>query len=516
MKKGVEIKDEVSVQDALRELVDDIDFLLQKAELGIKGKIGSPAVRQFLREVKTKVKSMLANIKESSLRKRAEGLISIIESLGGTFEDITDKVRAAVIASGLFPERVGEQMASGPYVRFMFLDRCIISYQGNLYEVAYSLIEDVVVLGTPKEVVETYVVKEAATFAAREIDTVPLKESAYEITTPGAEQDIVTDFVSLKEAKYDEATGEFDNVVLIEAGTNEAKRRHYTNESVKEAAPGFAGLKMYLNHLSDAEEAKNPIRDLKDWMSTIVHSEPGVTKDGRATARAKIAVHSPWLRTMLKDSIFREHVGLSINTGGRVAFGKIDGKEMQLVEQIIFARKNGPCSVDWVTEAGARGHVARLMESVAKEENKGMELKDLTIVQLREGRADLVKEIETKSGVEKVALETQLQEANKKIANMEKDSKSQALLKEVDALLKDAKIPDATKAKIRKRFETDAVEKDVKESVAASIKEEMEYLNSVSKTGKIKLNGGEGDVNLKEGLQDQLDSRAGVKEESKK
>jgi hypothetical protein len=123
-----------------------------------------------------------------------------------------------------------------------------------------------------------------------------------------------------------------------------------------------------------------------------------------------------------------------------------------------------------------------------------------------------VKEIETKSGADKVALETQLQEANKKIANMEKDSKSQALLKEVDALLKDAKIPEATKAKIRKRFETDVVEKDVKESVAASIKEEMEYLNSVSKTGKIKLNGGEGDVNLKEGLQDQLDSRAGVKE----
>src|SRR5512135_1370285 len=43
----------------LTELMDDIVLIINKAKDGLKGRVGSPAVRHFLQEVKVKVKNMI-------------------------------------------------------------------------------------------------------------------------------------------------------------------------------------------------------------------------------------------------------------------------------------------------------------------------------------------------------------------------------------------------------------------------------------------------------------------------
>jgi len=56
----------------------------------------------------------------------------------------------------------------------------------------------------------------------------------------------------------------------------------------------------------------------------------------------------------------------------------------------------------------------------------------------------------------------------------------------------------------------------LKESVAAAIKTELEYLNKFSKKGKINTgSGSEGEGGLKESVQKDLDTRAGVGEKKK-
>ncbi len=76
---AVNIKNVTNVKDILTELIADIEAFLEKAEVGIKGKIGSPIVRQFLREVKGKVKNMMASIKETGLREAAEKIVAKLD-----------------------------------------------------------------------------------------------------------------------------------------------------------------------------------------------------------------------------------------------------------------------------------------------------------------------------------------------------------------------------------------------------------------------------------------------------
>ncbi len=173
---------------------------------------------------------------------------------------------------------------------------------------------------------------------------------------PGnAQDDIIA--VSLKESVYDQKTGILEKVCLIEAGTNEAKRRHYPKATVEEAAANFKGLKMYVNHPTQAEEQARPERDLRDWGSTILEAWPDNGK-----AMAKVAIHDPWLKELLADPVARQNIGLSINCRGQFYEGTINGKPMQVVEKILVEKgEHGrKSSVDWVTEPGARG---RVMES---------------------------------------------------------------------------------------------------------------------------------------------------------
>ncbi len=451
-----------------------------------------------------------STIKKMGYGKNEKGKwVKMMEAnIAGSFEDTRDKVQAGLDASGLFPRGdIGGKYISGPWIKAMFSDKVIIDYNGFLYQVSYSIVDDVITIGKVKEVEETYIVKES-------IES-ELKEAKIQKISEAKDEDIVvSDYLSLKEAKWNDETSEVE-VTLIEAGTNLQKKRHYPVKTIQEAAGGFAGLKMYINHPTPSEEKERPERNLKDWASTIVESR---YDNGKAIGR--VAIHDAWLRERLKDPVAREHIGLSINTGGKVSVGKVNGTDMQIVEKIVFARKSGPVSVDWVTEPGARGRVNRLLES--RTGGHKMELENATLKDLKESRTDLIEAIGKETSVghtDKVSkLEKDLKESNDKIAALEKKEKISGQANLVETALKEAKIPDAAKDKVREHFKTNLVEgseADLKEAVAKSIKTELEYVNKISTKGTIKT--GEGaSADLKESLGAELDKRAGIKTEEKK
>ena len=505
---AVNIKNVSNVKDILTELIADIEAFLEKAEIGIKGKIGSPVVRQFLREVKGKVKNMMKDIKETDLREAAEKIVAKIEESDkdGSFEDIRSKVQAAIRTSTYFPEKDNTNgYIDSSYIRDMFEDKCVVSYNGKYYELGYAIVDNVIVLTAPKEVKEIYVpVMESA--------AVDIKEAKFQITKAGKEEDlVVTDFISLKEAKFNSDFSEVE-VTLVEAGTNIQKKRHYPVKTIQESAGIFKGWKMYINHPTPSEEKERPERNLRDWASTIVESR---YENGKAIG--VVAIHDTWLRERLADPVAREHIGLSINTGGKISIGRVNGQEMQIVEAIISKRKNGPPSVDWVTEAGARGKVNQLLES--RFGGRKMELEQATIANLKESRTDLVEAIRKEAdagNVEKVAkLEKDLKEAQGKIEAFDKGQKLTAQVAAVEVALKEAKIPEASKDRIKESFGTTLVEGDLKESITKAIGKELEYVNKLSGNGKIKI-GSSSETPLKESLGAELDSRAGIVKEPEK
>ncbi|MBI4708235.1 MAG: hypothetical protein HY761_09995 [Candidatus Omnitrophica bacterium] len=491
----------------LTELSNDIDLILTKAREGLKGRNGSPAVRHFLREVKDKVKKMIAGIKEVEVKTIAESIVNKIEEAEktGSFSDIESQVRAAIKSNPLFPEKIGERYADGPYVRDMYPDRVVISYEGKLFEMEYSIMKEAVILGTPKEVIEKYV---PVTEASK--DKVEVKETArIEVLRESQTQDFeVSGFVSLKEAKFNSDFSEVE-VVLIEAGCNEQKKRYYPDKTIKEAASIFTGWKMYINHPTATEEKERPERNLKDWASTIVES-----RYDNGMAIGKVAIHDSWLRERLADPVARQHIGLSINTGGKISVGRVNGKDgYQIVEAIIPARKNGPPSVDWVTEAGARGRVNKLLES--RRGGVKMELEMATMKDLKETRSDLVeavtKEIQAGNSEKVTKLEKDLKEAQDKIASFDKTDKINKQVELVESILKDKKIPAVSKERIIGQVKAAVIDGDIKESITKLIEAELEYVNKLSPKGKIKLSESK-DTDIKESLQNQLDKRAGVEE----
>lgn len=502
----------------LTELLSDIDLLVAKAREGLKGKTGSPAVRHFLQEVKDKVKRMIVKIEDKETRVLAESVATKIEEAlkDGSFGDIEDKVRAAIKANPLFPEKIGiiggtERYAEGPYMRDMYPDRCVVSYEGRLYEMEYSIMKDAVIMGAPREVIEKYipVIEAAKVKPLTEAKVTDLRES-------GVTKDLeVSAFVSLKEAKFNADFSEVE-VVLIEQGVNEGKKRYYPDKTIREAAPIFAGMKMYINHPTPTEERERPERNLKDWASTIVES-----RYENGMAMGKIAIHDTWLRERLADPVARGQIGLSILAGGKISVGKVNGKDgYQIIEAIIPVRKNGPPSVDWVTEAGARGRVSKLLET-RYAGGKTMEISELSLKELRESRPDLVEAIGKEHAQSKAQIDAQakkdqeLKEANEKIAVFEKKQKIDAQNTAIEAALREAKIPDVSKARIKEQFSAAIVEGDLKEAIAGAIKKELEYVNQLSSKGKIQTSEAAG-IDIKESLGAELDARAGFKEPEKK
>lgn len=382
----------------------------------------------------------------------------------GSFTDLTLKAMRALNAWDYF---------SGQYcyIYAMFPDYCVVECQEQLWRVPFTQDEGRIMFGEPKKV--------DMTFVARECDAQNLKFQRVNRADEGLE--FCFESTEIREVKEDKRQVV---AVLIEAGTNYSKRRHYPKETIKESAPLFAKLKMYIDHPTPTEDREKPERSIRDWVSTIAESW---YEDGKAMGL--IDVHDDWLWSKLKeDETFRSQIGLSINASGRRHNKVIEGQNMEVIEEIV-----SPKSVDWVTEPGARGRVAHLVESQARKEDEEM-LKTVTLEQLKKERPDLLESIKTEVEAEKKTnpglTEAQVAEIVEKgiakalegrsSAAAEAKKKLEAIRVKVTSIVEASKMPKKAISTFIERFmkqNGDATEENVEDRVKEAVEAELKYLS---------------------------------------
>jgi hypothetical protein len=357
--------------------------------------------------------------------------------------------------------------------------------EGKLFRMSYAFDrKGKITLGNPKEVVVSYV---------------PLDTSV-------TERHICASVAPLTEGVYDEGKAVLP-VTIITPGFNLSKKRFYPAEMLKRDFKIFEGMKMFVDHSTIAQDRARPEGSVRDWGGNLskVHTE----KDG--TIRGEAAIIDEQLK--LKLANLRKHgqlhtMGLSIRAIGKAKDVEIEGQRTMKVEQLLKGR-----SVDFVTYAGAGGQV----EATESRESDEGDIDLLTLAQLHERRPDLVELIESNGGntmneveqlqeqlaekeaeiqrlteaadteeIEKVKTELKgvqdnLKKAEEKVAESEKATKIAKAKEHLDGLLKESKLPDVAKDKLRKQFKDSEGTDGMKEA----IEDEVKYLAKVA-PGKVR------------------------------
>lgn len=383
-----------------------------------------------------------------------ECLSRVQESIpAGSFTDIALRLQRAV---NMMPDYSDRYVC----VCWIFPEYVIVDIGEETYQINYKDENGVIKLGTPSKVEMTFVQAQEKAY----------KEKLERTSKPNFDLTDITESFRIRETVEDKREV---IATLIEAGTNMGKKRHYPKDTIREAAPSFAGLKMYLDHPTPTEDKEKPERSISDWLSTVVESW---YEDGKAMGRIK--VHDDWLWTQLKDSVFREHIGLSINASGKRYFRNIEGQNMEVIEQIV-----SPRSVDWVTEPGARGRVEYLLESQKREDNAM--LKTVKLEEVQKERPDLVAEIRT-SLMESVRAELtgeydkKLQEALKPYKEADEKARKAEQKKKITAIAESSKLPKKAISSFVDKFvlnHTDIKDEELETKVKEALTAEIKYLN---------------------------------------
>lgn len=428
-----------------------------------------------------------------------------MQAPAGSFENIAMRIQAALDSGDLFTGYVR--------VEFVFADRVIVCApeKGDLYEVSYKDTGAEIQFGEPT-LVELAIVQE-------KIKEFNRKTERHNRPNLQVEDEKVA--LKVREGTFDPAKKEL-TIVVIEAGANFSKKRYYPKDTLREAAEIFSGLKMYIDHPTDQEEQVKPERSIREWVSTITESW---YEDGMVLG--KVHIHSPWLLESMSDEVFCKEIGVSINAAGRMHIGEIDGHQMQIMDAITAAK-----SVDWVTEAGARGRVLQLMES-AKLEQEHKEIENMNIKEFKEKHKglydEIVKEVKAAAGAtqlteaqiaEKVdaAVTKKLEEAN---GAADKSKKSEARKTRIKEVVSGSKIPEAHRERAIASI-VSATESAKDEEFEGQLKEgvvsEIKYLNSLGLGKKIDVDGGHqgsGAAAIVESATDAILETAGLKEKKK-
>ena len=279
---------------------------------------------------------------------------------------------------------------------------------------------------------------------------------------------------------------------------------YYSREVLQQAVNArvyAAGLQMYWNHPSKADEKDRPERDLRDLAGVLTEDarwdEHGPKGPG-VYARAKVF-------TPYRDAVAEmgPYIGLSHYVWGESKTGEAEGKKGDIITRIVAAR-----SVDFVTVPGRGGAIAEAFRAARPpeptDEQKteagksmvGEKPEKLTLESVRKEHPEIVEalrqEIENSAAMKEAQAQQEkaLKEAKTALEAAQAENarlKEAQLLVEaktfVEAKVKDAKIPDLTKARIVESLAKAPVVKDGKidetayaAKIEAAIKSEAEYL----------------------------------------
>lgn len=149
-------------------------------------------------------------------------------------------------------------------------------------------------------------------------------------------------------------------------------RHKYTAEMLRENADVFTGWKMYIDHQSpEARKAAGGLpRSIRDLGGRILESwwDDTVPAEGRYEQGAVVGRVKPvgQVKALIEDD--PELLEASIRAQATdVSPETIEGEQVWVVEGI---RREPPGSVDWVSEGGAGGRIANLIEAMVVEDDE--------------------------------------------------------------------------------------------------------------------------------------------------
>lgn len=147
-------------------------------------------------------------------------------------------------------------------------------------------------------------------------------------------------------------------------------RHQYTPEMLRENADVFSGWKMYIDHQSpEAKKAAGGLpRSIRDLGGRILESwwDESVPAEGRFGQGAVVGKVKPvgQVKRLIEED--PELLEASIRAKAtEVHPTEVEGEQVWVVEGI---RRDPPGSVDWVSEGGAGGRIADLIEGLMKDE----------------------------------------------------------------------------------------------------------------------------------------------------
>lgn len=220
-------------------------------------------------------------------------------------------------------------------------------------------------------------------------------------------------------------------------GLSSVNGRTYLPEAINKAAGLYEGAKVNVNHPQGRKDGPRDYRDRIGQITKVRIGEDGLYADLRFNPKHSLADQLLW-----DASNAPENVGLSHNVQARVS--SRGGK--QVIEEITSVQ-----SVDLVADpATTRGLFEEALENSTHnhKETDEMEIKELSIAQIREARQDLVEQIIAETKVEIAESEEAKKAAAELAALREENDKLKAAeaLRDRKArtakLLEEAKLPD--------------------------------------------------------------------------
>lgn len=268
-------------------------------------------------------------------------------------------------------------------------------------------------------------------------------------------------------------------VVIIKEGWSKNKR-YYPAKALAEAVPLFEGAKCYLDH-SDIKGIPNrSVRELTGFFENVKFVGKQIEADLQFLDTEAGRVGFDIAKESIKHN--KTLAGLSIRGSG--VLRKIEeGYEVESLTSIL--------SVDLVSDPAAGGEFLKLYENTMEVED----MKDLTVVKLKEERPDLVQaiteEVEARVYGKKNELDKQIKEIreqNEKLAKDIAEWKTYAQVKETETILErelaKSELPDIAKERIRKEFNGKIAKV---EEITESIQAEKDYIAKIAEKKQVNV-----------------------------
>jgi hypothetical protein len=346
----------------------------------------------------------------------------------------------------------------------------------GLFRVGYT-IDDA---GTCTIVGPAVAVEPVTTYTPAPEDPAP---TILEIEPDEAERELVGDTIELLESVV--RTDGTVPIKIIAPGWGTSG--YYSADVIKESGPQAfpAGTQDFWDHPTVTEASDRPERSLRDLAGVLATdaywNESGPKGPGLYGDVKVFADYQPALEELAP------HIGVSIRATGKAHLGEAEGERGLIIDEIVAAK-----SVDFVTVAGAGGEVLDLFEAVrSPRKTKPKEADMATDAELREAR----------QAHEKATTELEEARALGAWAAAERDRDREVLaLREardiVTAELADDKhkaLPDVMKARLTESLATNPPVKDgtidkdaLVVRVSEAVKAEVEYLASITGSGRVR------------------------------